>query len=221
MQDVIHGEGVVMIRCLDIHTHHPAPQPEAVVTVDAEFFSPREMQLYSVGIHPWITHSNITEEQWDTFKKIASMPFIVAIGECGIDKIKGGPLFKQLIVMKRQIEISETYKKPLIIHDVKAHDVIVGLKKELQPTQKWLVHGFRGKPSVAKMLTDEGIYLSFGEKFNPETPSTVPVELILTETDESTLSIGEIIANLSRNLGTEMTSQIARNTQIFLYGQNE
>ena len=221
-----------MIRCLDIHTHHVAPQPLAVIALDlisnsdsiGKLLSSEETdgettQLYSIGIHPWETEKNLSPRQWATFEKLVSHPWVAAIGECGIDKLKGGPLFKQLIVMNKQIEISEKLHKPLIIHDVKAHDVIVGLKRDLNPAQKWVVHGFRGKPSVAKMLTDAGIYLSFGEKFNPDTPITVPQEKILAETDDSSLSIEEIINNLSLNLGKEIRGVIEQNTNFFLFGE--
>lgn len=210
-----------MTPCLDIHTHHAAPQPQAVVATGPKDFNPLASQLYSIGIHPWEANNLPSNLDWADFELVASLPEVVAIGECGIDKLKlpGIPLFKQLIVMTRQIEISEKLKKPLVIHDVKAHDVIVGLKRDMEITQKWVVHGFRGKPTVAKMLTDAGIYLSFGEKFNPDSLPVVPRRLILAETDESPLSIEEIIKNLSVAAGEDMTSLIARNTATFLYGE--
>lgn len=205
-----------MILCLDIHTHHVPPQPEGIISVSVDDFCPIEGQLYSIGIHPWDTEKNIPAEVWVKLEKIASLPQVVAIGECGIDKLKGGPMFRQLIVLQKHIDLSEKIGKPLILHDVKAHDIIVGVKKDSQPKQNWAVHGFRGKPTVAKMLTDVGIYLSFGEKFNPQTPVTVPLDKILVETDESPLSIYEIIANLSANMNQEMTGIIGDNSQRFL-----
>ena len=175
-----------------------------------------EGQLYSIGFHPWVTDRTVSAEEWNEFERLAALPCIVAIGECGIDKLKGGLMFKQLLVMKRQIEISENLGKPLILHDVKAHDIIVGLKRDMKPSQKWLVHGLRAKPTVAKMLTDAGIYISFGEKFNPEALKVVPENMILAETDESPLPIEEIIANLSSNLGRDITPLILQNTSQFL-----
>lgn len=208
-----------MTLCLDIHTHHQAPQPQAVVSVTMENFSPIEGQYYSLGIHPWETAKTVSAAEWEEFEKLAAHPSVVAIGECGVDKLKGGLLFKQLIVFNRQIKISEKLGKPLIIHDVKAHDVIVGLKRDMNPTQKWLVHGLRAKPTVAKMLTDAGIYVSFGEKFNAESPKFVPPEMLLAETDESQLSIEEIIANLSATLERDLTGEIAENTARFLFNR--
>ena len=205
-----------MIRCLDIHTHHEAPQPLGIVSASFNSFKPLEGQSYSLGIHPWDSGQLPSAAEWAEFENLAELPCVVAIGECGIDKLKGGPMFKQLLVMNRQIEISEKLQKPLIIHDVKAHDVIVGLKRDLRPSQNWVVHGLRAKPTVAKMLTDAGIWVSFGEKFNPDTLKEMPGDMMLAETDESSLTIQEIISNLSSCLGRDITDLIAENTSRFL-----
>ena len=215
-----------MTLCLDIHTHHPAPQPLGVISATMDNFSPVEGQLYSVGIHPWDTNTMPGLAEWEKFENIVSLPCVVAIGECGIDKTKGGLLFKQMLIFNRQIELSEKLGKPLIIHDVKAHDIIVGLRKDTEVKQNWVVHGFRGKPTVAKMLTDTGIYLSFGEKYNPAAFPMVPMDKILAETDESPLSIEEIITNLSKDIygegeeSVKLTTDLIRvNTQRFLYNE--
>ena len=84
------------------------------------------------------------------------------------------------------------------------------------PFWNWLVHGFRGKPSLAKMMTDAGIYLSFGEKFNAETVAMMPSELLLAETDKSILSITEIIGQLSVAANRDVTSDIITNTATIL-----
>lgn len=210
-----------MIRCLDIHTHHHAPQPYAVISSDMGTYNPAESQFYSIGVHPWKTGKDISPDEWKEFDRIAESDAIVAIGECGIDKLKGGPLYRQMIVFKHQVELSEKIGKPLIIHDVKSHDIIVGLKRDLKPVQNWVVHGFRGKPSLAKMMTDAGIFLSFGEKFNADSLLSMPEGMILAETDESSLSIQEIISYLSKAAGYDLTEVIAVNTMNFLFSKLE
>lgn len=213
-----------MIRCLDIHTHHPAPQPLGVINATMEDFNPEEGQRYSIGIHPWATTGAMPGlADWEKLEKLASLPCVVAIGECGVDKVRGGFMFKQMLVFNRQIELSEKLGKPLIVHDVKAHDAIVGLRRELSLTQKWVVHGFRGKPTVAKMLTDAGIYVSLGEQFNAASLPMIPRHLLLAETDESNLSIEQIIGNIAVAMGEDYESVaelIAANTRKFLYNES-
>lgn len=206
---------------LDIHTHHAAPQPEAVVALmvqSGEKLTPLiANQKYSIGIHPWHTMEEISEQQWRALEEIASLPEIVAIGETGIDLTpRGGPLFRQLLVFKRHIEISEQLGKPLIVHDVKAHDIIVGTRRDMKPARPWAIHGFRGKKGVADMLVRAGCYLSFGPNFNPESLRSVPQERILAETDDSDVAIEEVVNNLSQAYGKELTDIIAENTRRFL-----
>lgn len=205
---------------LDCHTHHAAPQPEGVISVtpaEATALGSSAGQLYSVGIHPWETLEAPSEQLWADLERAAELSFVVAIGECGVDTLKGGPVFRQLQVLKRQIELSERLGKPLILHDVKAHDILTGLRRDLAPKQDWVIHGFRGKGSVAKMLLDAGMYLSFGEKFNPEALAVVPAGRLLAETDESSLPIGEIIATLEAAAGRPLRDEIAQTgSRVFL-----
>ena len=87
---------------LDIHTHHPVPQPQGVESIcmhaDTEGLVFMPSQRYSIGIHPWDTTAEITPEEWARLESLAAMPEVVAIGECGIDLTPhGGPLFRQIL----------------------------------------------------------------------------------------------------------------------------
>lgn len=196
----------------DIHSHRPAPYPEGVVSLRDFNGILLEGQAYSAGIHPWDTATSVTEDTWSRLEELAADPRIVAIGECGVDLLKGGPLFRQLQILKRQVELSENSGKPLLLHCVKAADIILGLKRDLRPSQPWIIHGFRGKPEQARQLTDKGIFLSLGEKFNPETVMMMPREMLLAETDESQLPITEIIGALSLAANRDLSPEVISNT---------
>jgi len=167
--------------------------------------------MYSVGIHPWRSSSYPDGDTLRRLEEWSAASWCVAIGECGVDTLKGGPIFRQLKLMKIHIEFSERLAKPLIIHDVKAHDIIIGLHKDMTPTQPWIIHGFRGKPSVAEMFLRKGFYLSFGELFNAEALKATPSDRILAETDESTLPIDSVIARLSDAYGSDLSGVVQRN----------
>lgn len=200
----------------DIHTHKAAPYPEGVVSLADLGEALLPAQCYSAGIHPWDTSAPIDETAFRRLEEVARERGVVAIGECGVDLLKGGPLYRQLQILKRQVDLSESLRKPLILHCVKAADIILGLKRDLNPSQPWVIHGFRGKPELARQLTDKGIYLSFGEKFNPDTVSMMPGNMILAETDESILTITEIIGSLSMAADRDLTQEIAANTAAVL-----
>ena len=63
------------------------------------------------------------------------------------------------------------------------------VKKEFQPKQAWIWHGFRGKPEQAKQMLDKGLYLSFGEFYSDEAMRVVPDDRLFLETDDSELDI--------------------------------
>lgn len=205
---------------LDIHTHKEVPQPEALADIrvtDSRGTIPVLIpdQLYSAGIHPWDISTCDIPEALECMKDIAGNKSVAAIGECGVDILQGGALYLQLNIFRQHVEISETLRKPMIIHDVKADDIICGLRRDLAPVMPWAIHGFRGKPAAAAALVRSGCYICFGEKFNPDTLRSVPVDRILAETDESTLSISEIIDNMSLARGEELKDVIEANSKKF------
>lgn len=206
---------------LDCHSHRPAPQPEAVISASPIGFRPGQNQSWSVGLHPWHLDlfcnpdMRIKDEIWVELVAAAASPAVVAVGECGIDIPRGGLLAQQLLTFRRQALLAERLRKPLIIHSVKAHDIIVGLKKDINPDQPWIIHGFRGKPSIAWIYLNAGCLLSFGEKFNPGSLALTPPDRLLAETDMSTLSIGEIISRIEQSANKDLKNNIMSNGKIF------
>ena len=71
------------------------------------------------------------------------------------------------------------------------------IKKEIKPVQTWIIHGFRGKPQLAKQLLRAGFYLSYGEHFNAESVKITPLGKLMIETDESTKDIADIYQAIS------------------------
>lgn len=209
---------------LDIHTHcspHcPPPRPESVISVspDSELPERYPTQLFSVGIHPWDTSAEPSAALLQRLRHLATIPNVVAVGECGIDLLKGGPMFRQINIFRMQAELAREVGKPLVIHDVKAHDSVIALKRDLRPEQPWAVHGFRNGPPVARMLLREGILISLGLRFNPDTArllASIPGAL-LAETDEAPLSPGNVVNALSDAAGQPLRETICANIAAFL-----
>ena len=74
----------------DIHTHRPDAR-EAVISVNPWEFNPVEGLYYSVGIHPWQA-ARAAEADFDRLAECATSGNVLMIGECGIDKLRGGDL---------------------------------------------------------------------------------------------------------------------------------
>ena len=199
------------MNIIDCHTHNKVASKAIInATIGSELQSNR---LYSIGVHPWDSYkySDITAY---TITEYASKDNIVAIGETGIDLLKGGDFELQRNLFIKHIEASEALHKPIILHVVKAWQHIIALQKELNPTQAWIAHGFRGKPELAMELVKHGIYISLGEKFNHDTAKAIPFNFLLIETDESKLTADEIIGLIAETRGTtteQLTYTLAEN----------
>lgn len=165
------------MRVSDIHTHNPEAD-DAVINLEPGW-PLRQGALYSVGWHPWWPDPDMA---W--VENSATDPRVVIIGECGIDKLRGiGSVDEQLDLTRRHAELSERLNKPLLLHIVGAWNEIMALRRQMKPTQPWIIHGFRGKPQLARQLLDAGFYISIGEKYNPETLAVIPENRLFRESD--------------------------------------
>ncbi|MDE5744819.1 MAG: TatD family hydrolase [Paramuribaculum sp.] len=179
----------------DSHTHC-AESLNGIIALE-----PREARfmpgkVYSIGIHPWKS-LEATEEDLMALDELAVHPQVLAIGETGLDRLRGGDLNLQTALFKHHILLSESINKPLIIHNVRCVPELISLRKKLKATQPWIFHGYRGNAETAKQLCNAGIMLSFGERFTPGVPQSVPADMILIETDMSRIAIEEIAKRIS------------------------
>jgi TatD DNase family protein len=171
-----------------------------------------QRHAFSCGIHPW--YSEESDTQMAYLNEIASNPRIVAIGETGLDKLKGPSFEVQIPVFKKHIDLSEKLGKPVIIHCVKAWDEIVRIKKETKPTQPWIIHGYRGKPELTKRLLQENFLFSIGDQINVDSLQLIPLDSMFCETDEDEMSIREVYLQTSLAINMdleEFAGQIASN----------
>ena len=151
--------------------------------------------VFSAGLHPWDVTDDF-ENQLIELENILANPRVVAVGECGFDTLKGPSHELQEQAFVRQVELSERYGKPMILHVVRDFDSVIRLRKQFKPTQKWLIHGFRGGLAQMDQLYAQGILVSFGLKHNPESLRTVPSDRLFLESDGK-CSIEDVIRAVS------------------------
>ncbi|MEN9917898.1 MAG: hypothetical protein RL662_334 [Bacteroidota bacterium] len=169
-------------------------------------------EWFSCGVHPW--YSEDAEPQLKFLKEIANDKRIIAIGEAGLDKLKGPELEIQQTVFEQQVQLSEQLHKPLIIHCVKAWDELLKTHKIHKPKQAWILHGYRGNAQLTSQLAAYGLYFSVGEKVNDEGLAQIPLNRLFCETDTSDTKIDEIyneVANLLQTSTEQLAAQIDEN----------
>ena len=173
--------------------------------------------LFSAGLHPWDVTDDF-ENQLIELQKLLANPRVPAVGECGFDALKGPSHELQEQAFVRQVQLSEQFRKPMILHVVRDFDSVIRLRKQLKPTQPWLIHGFRGGPEQMNQLYAQGILVSFGLKHNPESLKTVPSNRLFLETDGAG-SINQVILDAATLRGTTretIISSISDNATLLL-----
>lgn len=207
------------MNILDIHTHVlPQVPGTALVCIGCGPLPENEEgHWFSAGLHPW----DVTEDfdtQLNMVESLLANPRVAAVGECGFDTLKGPSHDLQEQAFIRQIELSEHYAKPMILHVVRDFDSVIRLRRTLKPEQPWLIHGFRGGPEQMSQLYSHGILVSFGLKHNPESLKTVPSNRLFLETDGAG-SINQVILDAATLRGTTretIISSISDNATLLL-----
>ena len=136
--------------------------------------------------------------------RLSDSQILKAIGECGLDRACDSDFELQREVFIKQIELSEQYHKPLIIHAVRSYPDIIAIRKETKSNQPWIIHGFNGNEhSAEQLLRHDGIYLSLGdvlfknEKRAERLLDIIPSYRLFLETDVADRSIVEVYEKAS------------------------
>ena len=191
-----------MADFFNIHTHVSVHPKNEILSLAPEELSTDNRSSYaSVGIHPWTLTKENADIQWEALRESIKDKRIIAIGECGLDKLKGPSMELQTAVFKQEAALAEDSSLPLIIHCVKAFNELIQLKKEISPCQPWIIHGFRGKLPLALDCIRHGFYLSIGSHFQENTLKAIPLDRLFIETDESEESIESIYQRIAEIKG--------------------
>ena len=195
---------------IDIHVHGGVPASgifilESLMAHEEKMPEDKPGVSYTYGIHPWFLTEKNHNQLISSVKNTIRLPGIIAIGEAGFDKLKGPSTELQRTVFEEQVIISEVFKKPVVIHCVKAWDELLSVQKKLKPKMPWLVHGFRGNVELATQLLSKGMYLSFwfGFALRPESGKLLrqlPADRIFLETDGADVDIRAIYSKVATDL---------------------
>jgi TatD DNase family protein len=199
-----------LIHFPDFHTHQKGSEL-SIFNVLPDSGIPH--QCFSWGIHPWYLN-----EKWEKeLEKIAassSNPWLVAIGECGFDLIRGPEIELQIKAFTAQVNLAKKLGLPLILHCVKGAHLLQEFLKKHPDSPAIIWHGFNQNPQVAESLLTYPVYFSFGKGILKKDSNAqqwflkCPLEKIFFETDNSDIPISEIYQQASLLLGLS-TMQIA------------
>ena len=206
---------------IDLHTHRikTCDNLIQIVNLDLNQSCP-EHGFFSYGIHPWVLDNADfqAKKALQALEEKLKLPQVLALGEAGLDKMHKASFEKQIVLFERQIELSETIQKPMILHDVRSHNEIIALRKKRKAQQPWIVHGFSGTEQDIKQLIGQGIYLSVGESLlHPERKiyksfKFIDLDYLFLETDMAEIGVEKVYEAAANLLGMDLS---ALQTRIF------
>lgn len=133
---------------------------------------------------------------------------MVAIGECGLDRLRGGDIKRQERVFRLQLEMASNCHLPVIIHTVKSDDLCLNILRDYSALS-FCVHGFNRKPAAMEAYLNLGGFISFGRgiinnQSARESIKAVQEDAFLLETDGSDLPIEEIYQSAAEARGLSL-----------------
>lgn len=212
---------------LDLHTHAPSENDYEVVALHA--FDQTEAVAFnscsfscSVGFHPWHVQTPVHSNQWIWLEKAATLPHVRAIGEIGLDALRGPELTLQQSVFERQLDLANQVHKPVVIHCVRAFEQLQQSIRRVRPSVPLIIHGYRKSPELLLQLLAAGFQFSFGAALADKKSTAhralclVPAPFRWLETDDSGWEIQKIYQLAAEILGfpeEQLKEDIWRNAQ--------
>lgn len=209
---------------IDVHTHPNHVESDTIIVQNIfpgeGFTAFTGRNFYSVGLHPWhLKTPDENNEMLHMVEDALEFDHVCFVGECGLDKKVKVDFEEQIRVFSAQIFISEKFKRPLIIHCVKAYNEILGLRQKFHPEMPWIMHGYRGNAQITQQFGKHGIFFSFGVSLFDDNSKSIeslkylPMEKIFFETDEFDGSVEQIYkrASLLKNVSLNIMKTEVRN----------
>lgn len=149
----------------------------------------------TVGVHPSETE-NMSEQDIQTLKELASHPKVRAIGEIGLDYhyTDNAPPEVQRKWFIRQLELAKELDMPVVIHDRDSKGECLEILKKMN-ISNGVVHCFSGSAETAQEILKLGMMISFtgvltfkNARRAVEACASIPIERIMIETDTPYMS---------------------------------
>nr|BDT27695.1 TatD family hydrolase [Bacteriovorax sp. HI3] len=184
---------------LDVHAHQKSNDTQILVGV------------HTKAVHPWELTLPFDrqrfDEKWEEVK--ASAKDIVAVGECGLDRVHEGiaSIDDQVYVLLKHFELARELKLPIIIHSVRTHSDLLGILKKIKFQQPVMLHAFGGNEKEMHDYLKYDVTFTYGKRIfkNDSMLKITPLKNLMFETgDQTEFSIADIYQQGAKSLGMEV-----------------
>ncbi|HEZ1696916.1 TPA: TatD family hydrolase [Neisseria meningitidis] len=145
----------------------PATRPQDWQDVAdlAEMPSEHGQIRIALGIHPWFS-DDVSEPDFQRLEQALQARSTAWVGEIGLDFYDKTQTpqqrERQIQVFSRQLEIAQTLRRRVIVHNLKAAADIAAAVKQTGFTRGGIVHAFSGSIEEARVLTKLGFKIGIG-----------------------------------------------------------
>lgn len=199
---------------IDFHSHLTdsglPPQPSVVYSlsiVDVERL-PAD-GLYTVGLHPWDTdRPNAYKLVENRLRHELARENCLALGEVGLDRLRGAPLPVQVELLESQLRIAREMEMPVVMHCVRAWGELESSVRRAHFEGARALHGYQGHCPVLQELLEAGWYISVRPNHDGSLPAQIvdiPEQQLFLESDGSGIPIDSIYRTASRMRGTSIS----------------
>ena len=173
---------------------------QAVCELAAEF--PGRV-VPALGLHPWYLQGCSKDWRKNLQKLLEQNPKAL-IGECGLDRLKDVPPNLQKEIFAEHIYLAKEYKRPLLVHALKAQDWLEEFWRALKEV-RFVLHSFSGSLELLERALSFGAYISFCPKTRlkknfKELARAVPLQKLLLESDGPYQGNPEDIPELAKEI---------------------
>lgn len=178
-----HGAGIKRLIC--VGTDEKSSR-QAV-----EFANQHDNVWASVGLHPHDATSGLEAiKELEELLKADKQGKIVAIGECGLDYFyENSPRDKQIPMLEAQLELAQSYNKPVIFHVREAFEDFWPIFERFEGI-RGVLHSFTDNMSNMRRGTPKGLYVGINgistftkDEKQKQMFTDIPLEKTLLETD--------------------------------------
>ncbi len=110
---------------------------------------------FSLEYHPWQVPENFCALPEDY---LSAAPAAAALGETGLDRLRGAPLKTQLRAFEAVCEVAVQLNKSVIVHAVRCDSELAAVARHYP--LRFLVHGFRHSVRRLESLLERGMMIS-------------------------------------------------------------
>jgi TatD DNase family protein len=197
---------------IDFHTHQKASPDENVISIYSHFELEEDPlvsapHFFCAGAHPWFLPEDI-EKLFERLAYLSKKERFIAIGEIGLDRLKGGEIQTQMFFLKSQIDFALSVDSPAIIfHCVRSFDLFFQVLKNTKYQGALVFHDYNGNEQITDtLLENPSVYFSLGSMVMRQNQGQllkrIPKERIFFETDDHPYSVKTIYHTYSKLTGT-------------------